>query len=164
MILNMFWFELINFDVNWISRQLNRWADQIKSRIKILILIIKRLKKVQLKFFAENVLNHKTFVYVFYIRSKLNELCNIHLKQRARVITMNVSKKTIFKCFKKFENLKNEDKAYKLSEHEFINYVIELKKDKSSSYNFIYFLSESELKIFKKYLNKHLKNDFIRFF
>ena len=45
-----------------------------------------------------------------------------------------------------------------------MNHVIELKKNKSSFYNSIYFLSESELKILRKYLNKHLKNDFIQFF
>ena len=77
---------------------------------------------------------------------------------------MNVSKKTIFECFKEFENLNNKDKTYKLSEHELMNHVIELKEDKSFSYNLIYFLSENKLKILKKYLNKHLKNNFIRFF
>ena len=79
-------------------------------------------------------------------------------------MTMNVSKKTIFKYFKKFENLNNENKAYKLSKHKFMNHVIELKENKSPFYNSIYFLSESELKIFRKYLNKHLKNDFIQSF
>ena len=76
---------------------------------------------------------------------------------------MNVSKKIILKCFKKFENLNNEDEAYKLSEHEFMNHVIELKENKSSFYDSIYFLLKSELKILKEYLNKHLKNNFIRF-
>ena len=122
------------------------------------------MKKVQSKFFAEKILNHKTFVYILYIRSESNELCNVHLKRRARVITMNALKKTIFKCFKKFENLNNEDETYRLSKHKFMNHAIKLKKNKSSFYDFIYFLSESELKIFKKYLNKHLKNNFIRFF
>ena len=37
-------------------------------------------------------------------------------------------KKIIFKCFKEFENLNNKDKTYKLSKHEFMNHVIELKK------------------------------------
>ena len=101
---------------------------------------------------------------MFYIQPKSNELCNIHLKRRTYVMTMNVSKKTISEYFKKFENLNNEDEAYKLSKHESMNHVIELKKNKSSFYNFIYFLSESELKILRNYLNKHLKNDFIRFF
>ena len=73
-------------------------------------------------------------------------------------------KKKIFECFKKFENLNNEDETYKLLKHEFMNYVIELKENRSFFYNLIYFLSKSELKIFKEYLNKHLKNDFIQFF
>ena len=77
---------------------------------------------------------------------------------------MNVSKKTIFEYFKKFENLSNENETYKLLEHEFMNHVIKLKENKLSFYNLIYFLSKNELKIFKKFLNKHLKNDFIRFF
>ena len=79
-------------------------------------------------------------------------------------MTMNVSKKTIFECFKEFENLNNEDETYKLSKHKLMNHVIKLKKNKSFFYDLIYFLSKSELKILKKYLNKHLKNDFIRFF
>ena len=121
------------------------------------------MKKIQLKLFAEKILNYKSFVYVFYIRFKSNELCHIYSKQRARVMTMNVSKK-IFKCFREFKNLNNEDEAYKSSEHKSINHAIKLKKNKSSSYDFIYFLSKSELKILRKYLNKYLKNNFIRFF
>ena len=77
---------------------------------------------------------------------------------------MNVLKKIIFKCFKKFKNLNNEDEIYKLLKHELINHVIKLKENKSFFYDLIYFLSKSELKILRKYLNKHLKNDFIRFF
>ena len=45
------------------------------------MLIIKRLKEVQLKLFVEKVLNHKVFVYVFYIRFKRDELCNVHLNR-----------------------------------------------------------------------------------
>ena len=45
-----------------------------------------------------------------------------------------------------------------------MNHVIELKKNKLFFYDSIYFLLKSKLKISKKYLNKHLKNDFIQFF
>ena len=124
----MFWFELINFNVNWINRQLNWWIDQIENKIEIFMLIIKRLKEMQSKFFVEKVLNHKVFVYVFYIRFEQNELCNVYSNRRARVMTVNVLKKTIFECFKEFEDLNNEDETYKLSKHEFMNHVIKLKK------------------------------------
>ena len=110
------------------------------------------------------MLNHKALVYVFYIRFERDKLCNVHLNRRGRVITINVLKKTIFENFKEFENLNNENETYKLSEHKLINHVIELKENKSFSYDSSYFLLKSKLKIFKKYLNKHLKNDFIRFF
>ena len=126
--------------------------------------IIKYLKEVQLKSFVEKVLNYKTFVYMFYIWFKRNKLCNVYLNWQARVITINVSKKIIFKYFKKFENLNNENEIHKLLKHEFMNHIIELKKNKLFLYNLIYFLSKNKLKIFKKYLNKHLKNNFIQFF
>ena len=74
---------------------------------------------------------------------------------------MSVAKKIISEYFKKFENLNNENETYKLSEHELMNHIIKLKKNKSPSYDSIYFLSESELKILEKYVNKHLKNNFI---
>ena len=101
---------------------------------------------------------------MFYIRSKLNKLCNNYSKRRTCVITINVSKKIISECFEKFEDLKHKDETYKLSEYKFINQIIELKKNKSFLDNLIYFLSESELKFLKKYLNKRLKNNFILFF
>ena len=122
------------------------------------------MKEVQSKFFAEKMLNHKVFIYVFYIQSERNKLCNVHLNRRARVMTVNVSKKIIFEYFKKFKNLNNEDETYKLFKHELMNHIIELKENKLSFYDLIYSLSKSELKIFKKYLNKHLKNDFIQLF
>ena len=98
------------------------------------------MKEIQSEFFAEKMLNHKVFVYVFYIQSERDELNNVHSNRRTRVITMNVSKKTIFKCFKEFENLNNENEAYKLSEYELMNHAIELKKNKSFFYDSIYLL------------------------
>ena len=146
----MFWFELINLNVNWINWQLNRWIDQIKNKVKIFMSIIKRLKEVQLKLFVEKMLNYKIFAYVFYIQFERNELCNVYLDRRTCVKTMNVSKKTIFKCFKEFKNLNNEDEIYKLSEYKLINHIIELKKNKSFLYDLIYFLLKSKLKILKE--------------
>ena len=90
--------------------------------------IIKRLKKMQSKLFVEKMLNYKTSVYMFYIQFEQNELCNVHSNRRARVMTMNVLKKTILECFKEFENLNNKNETYKLLKHEFMNHVIELKK------------------------------------
>ena len=58
----------------------------------------------------------------------------------------------------------NENKTYELFNHEFDDHAINLKSNKKSSYEFIYALSKNEFKILRTYLNKHLKNEFIRFF
>ena len=101
---------------------------------------------------------------MFFIRSESEELYNVHSKRRAHVIIMNIFDKIIFEYFEKFKNLKNVNKVYKLSKHDFINHIIELKKDKSLFSSSHYFLLRSELKVCKKYLNKYLKNDFIQIF
>ena len=71
---------------------------------------------------------------------------------------------TIFDCLKKFEKIIDENKIYELSNHEFDDHAINLKSNKKLFYDFIYSLFENELTILKIYLNKHLKNDFIKSF
>ena len=58
----------------------------------------------------------------------------------------------------------DENKTYELFDHEFDDHAINLKSNKKSSYDSIYSLSKNELKILRVYLNKHLKNEFIRLF
>ena len=48
--------------------------------------------------------------------------------------------------------------------HEFDDHLINLKSNKKSFYEFIYFLFENELTILRIYFDKHLKNDFIKSF
>ena len=94
----------------------------------------------------------------------------MHFNRRIHIDETILKKKTSFdvknfisKKFKNYENLNNENKIYELSFHDFDNHVIDLQK-KQSFYDFIYSLFESKLKVFKIYFDKHLKNDFIRFF
>ena len=63
-------------------------------------------------------------------------------------------------------NLKklSKKKIYELSNYKLNDYVINLKSNSKSLYKFIYSLSKKKLKILKIYLNKYLKNEFIRFF
>ena len=61
-------------------------------------------------------------------------------------------------------NIENEKKIYILLEHDFTNHVIDFINDAQSLYNFIYFLFEKELKVFKAYIDKHLIIDFIKHF
>ena len=61
-------------------------------------------------------------------------------------------------------NIENKKKIYTLFEHNFTNHVIDFINDAQSSYDFIYFLFEKELKMFKAYIDKHLIIDFIKHF
>ncbi len=57
----------------------------------------------------------------------------------------------------------NEKTANILSEHDFQNLAIDT-QNISSSFESFYNLSKKELKMFKEYFDKHLKNDFITSF
>ena len=61
-------------------------------------------------------------------------------------------------------NIENEKKIYILFEHDFTNHIIDFINNAQLSYNFIYFLFEKELKVFKTYIDKHLIIDFIKHF
>ena len=61
-------------------------------------------------------------------------------------------------------NIESEKKIYILFEHDLTNHVIGFINDAQSSYDFIYFLFEKKLKVFKAYIDKHLIIDFIKHF
>ena len=72
-------------------------------------------------------------------------------------------KNIIFYFYVKYKKFKSKNKTYELFKHTILNYIIDFIKNKQSFYDFIYFLSKNEFKIFRNYIIKHLKNDFIRF-
>ena len=65
---------------------------------------------------------------------------------------------------KKFEKIIDENKIYELSNYEFDDYAINLKSNKKLFYDFIYLLFKKKITILKIYLNKYLKNNFIKLF
>ena len=65
---------------------------------------------------------------------------------------------------KQFDKIIDKNKIYELSNYEFDDYTINLKSNKKLFYDFIYLLFENKLIILKIYLNKYLKNDFIKLF
>ena len=70
---------------------------------------------------------------------------------------------TLFEILHEYEKLSNENKIYELSNHDSDNHAIDLKKDKKSFHESIYFLFENEFRVLRAYIEKHLVNDFIRF-
>ena len=110
-------------------------------------------------------------MFVRVVHDENKNMNNVHIERRtqidfalAKIENKSDIKIIIFEILKKFADLTNENKAYELSDHESDDHAINLKSDKKSPYDSIYSLSKNELKILRTYLNKHLKNDFIRLF
>ena len=119
-------------------------------------------------------MNDEQHVFVMFVRMFHDEKTNlnlIHIQRQTQIDStltkindkLNI-KIIIFEILKKFENLINENKTFELSNHESNDHAINLKSNKKSFYNLIYFLFEIEFKILRIYFDKHFKNDFIKFF
>ena len=110
-------------------------------------------------------------MFVRILHDENKNMNMIHIERRtqidstlAKIKNKSDIKINIFEILKKFADLTDENKTYELFDHDSNDHAINLKSDKKSSYDFIYSLSEDELAILRAYLNKHLKNDFIRLF
>jgi hypothetical protein len=79
------------------------------------------------------------------------------------VISNNFLKMKLFSQYFDLAEIFNEKTANILFEHDFQNIAINMQNINSSLKSF-YNFSEKELKTFKEYLDKHLKNDFITSF
>ena len=131
-----------------------------------------RIEKIESEKLINDVIDEKNKTFVMFVRSfrdEKNDLDEIHIERRAQInsILVKIEEKSdikiiISKILKKFAKISNEKKIYELSTHEFDDHAINLKSNKKSLYESIYSLSEDELTVLRIYLNKHLKNDFIR--
>jgi hypothetical protein len=59
-----------------------------------------------------------------------------------------------------FENVFSEEETSQLTDYSLMHHIINI-DDTIFPYKFIYKLSENELKILKKYLNKNLEREYI---
>ena len=133
-----------------------------------------RIEKIESKELINDVMNDKNETFVMFVRAFNNEktdLQEIHIERRIQINStlLKIKEKSNIKIImseilKKFVEITEKKKIYELSNHEFDDHSIDLKSSKKSFYEFIYSLSEDELIVLKIYLDKHLKNDFIRFF
>ena len=109
--------------------------------------------------FVRTYIDEKTKMQKIHIERKIQiDAILMKIKDKSNITT------TIFDCLKEFEKIIDENKIYELLNREFNDYVIDLKLNKKSFYDFIYSLFENKLTILRIYLNKHLKNDFIKLF
>ena len=137
MILELSWLQAVNSVIDW-------KIDKIEIQNNIEIMKLNEF----LKEFEQN-----TFICFSNEKSK-QQLDYLRIK--------NQSSENLSKTYKEYSDVFDETEANELFFHrEKLNHAIELKKEKSSSCDFLYNLSEHELSVFKKYIDKHLKNDFI---
>ena len=110
-------------------------------------------------------------MFVRVVHDENKNMNNVHIERRiqidfalAKIENKSDIKVIILEVLKEFADLTDENKTYELFDHESNDHAINLKFDKKFSYDSIYSLSKDEFKILRAYLNKHFKNDFIRFF
>ena len=166
--LDLSWFKLSKIEMNWIADKIRFWQLSIQN----LLFIMNRIEEIESKKLINDMIDEKNEIFVMFVRSfrdEKNDLDEIHIERRAQIdsILVKIEKKSnikiiISEILKKFAKISNEKKIYELSIHEFDDHAIDLKSNKKFLYESIYSLFENELTILKVYLNKHLKNDFIK--
>ena len=68
----------------------------------------------------------------------------------------------LFEKYQDFLNVFFREKVHKLFSHRFNNHKIDIIFEKEFNFDFIYEMSQNELKIFEKCLNNNLVKEFIR--
>ena len=131
-----------------------------------------RIEKIEPKELATDVMDDKNETFVMFVRAfndEKTDLDEIHIERRAQIDSALLEiegkpdiKITMPEILKEFVEISEEDKAYELPDHEPDDHPIDLKPNKKPPYDPIYSLSEDELTVLRTYLDKHLKNDFIR--
>ena len=168
--LDLSWMQLFEAKINWKDNKIKSWHLSISN----FFFIMNRIEKIESKELVNDVMNEKNETFVMFVRAFNDEkidLQKIHIERRVQINStlLKIKEKSNIKIImleilKKFVEITKKKKVYELSNHEFDDHSIDLKSNKKSLYEFIYSLFENELTILRIYLDKHLKNDFIRFF
>ena len=170
MSLSLSWMQWLETKMNWNIDKIKSWHFSIFN----LLFIMNRIEKIESKELIIDVMNDKNETFVMFVRAFNDEkidLNEIHIERRTQIDStlLKIKEKsnikiTMFEILKKFVEISKENKIYELSNHEFDDHSINLKSNKKSLYDLIYFLFEDQITILRIYLDKHLKNDFIRSF
>ena len=162
------WFKLSGAEVNWAAGKIRPWQLSTQN----LLPTMNRIEEIEPEELANDVVDEKNEAFVMFVRSfrdEKNDLDGIHIERRAQIGSALVEiegkpdiKTTIPEILKEFAEVSDEEKAYELPAHGPDDHAIDLEPGKKPPYGPIYSLSEDELTVLRAYLDKHLKNGFIR--
>ena len=168
MTLGLPWMQLSEAKVDWETGKIGPWPLTIGS----ILSTTNRIEEIEPEELASAAIDEKEEVFVMFVRVLHDEEKNmdsVHIERRAQIGSALAEikdkpdiKATLPEVLKEFADLADEDKAYELPDHGPDDHAIDLEPGKKPPYGPIYSLSEDELKVLRAYLDKHLKNGFIR--
>ena len=162
------WMKLSEANMDWVSGKIRPWHLSVSN----LLPTTNRIEEIEPEELAIDVLDDKKEAFVMFVRAFNDEetgLDGVHIERRAQIGSALLEiegkpdiKTTIPEILKEFAEVTEEDKAYELPDHGPDDHPIDLEPGKKPPYGPIYSLSEDELTVLRAYLDKHLKNGFIR--
>jgi hypothetical protein len=159
MILRFSWLQVVNSDINWTFQTWRRRLNARASRVRNLCA---RYSESQIASVNANVFRKFCMRNDFQTYLVQTTMLSLNASDK-HVVSNNFLKMKLFFQYFDLAKIFNEKTINILFEHDFQNLAIDT-QNISSSFESFYNLSEKKLKMFKEYLDKHLKNDFITSF
>ena len=167
LIFGMPWLELATPNVDWRNHTIEWSLDSVS-----MMPTARRLEIIDGELMVDDLLAGDSAAYVLHVRihkEDAEDLRSVHKSRRARISVAlqdkETGEETEVAIPKEWQHIKEpfrEDLAYELPEHGPSDHAIDLEEGAQPPYGPIYSLSESELKVLRAYIEKHLANGFIR--
>ena len=167
LIFGMPWLELATPKVEW-KRHTIEWSLEDAT----LLPTTRRIETIEGEPMVEDLLAGDSAAYVLYVRMSREhdeDLESVHKTRKVQISAALQEEETrkeqeveIPKEWQHIEEPFKKDLAYELPEHGPSDHAIDLEEGAQPPYGPIYSLSESELKVLRAYIEKHLANGFIR--
>ena len=145
---------LTKHDPEWNYRkQQIRWKSMLNYEIKLSASSVKisQLKKHH----RQKILIADTLIVI----TDINEQNSLSVEQ-----TSNSTQSEISVQYSDLQNVFEQAEKTQLSNHRFYDHIIDLEEGKALSFNVLYSMSSTELKILCEYINKNLETELIRHF
>jgi hypothetical protein len=159
MILKFSWLQIVNSDINWTFQT---WRRRLNARAS-------RARSFCAKYNESQITNVNANAFrKFCIRNDFQTylvqttMLSFNASDK-HAVSDNFLEMKLFSQYFDFAKIFNEKTANILFEHDLQNLAIDT-QNINSSFESLYNFSKKEFKVFKKYFDKHLKNDFITSF